>query len=200
MIDGVPVADTEKFAASPDNFDRGSRWRILEPLIAALEPKCEDPSLVDPTTSKNLEGKQLSTEKDVIKMNYQNKFKRAKFEIEALQPYINYIKKPIVDKNILLSNIQFIKNIDSTKIHNRQNGYVPSDQIFHQREVYWPFQKKKWRQYINMRAKLDCAGDKTKDGLGYKLNPFKPQGIEQHLFLYIFQGLHPTPQLIMKTR
>ena len=55
MIDGVPVADTEKFAASPDNFDRGSRWRILEPLIAALEPKYEDPSLVDPTTSKNLE-------------------------------------------------------------------------------------------------------------------------------------------------
>ena len=124
-------------------------------------------------------------------MNYQNKFKRAKFEIEALQPYINYIKKPIVDKNILLSNIQFTKNIDSTKIHNRQNGYVPSDR---------PFQKKKWCQYINMRAKLDCAGDKTKDGLGYKLNPFKPQGIEQHLFLYIFQGLHPTPQLIMKTR
>ena len=30
--------------------------------------------------------------------------------------------------------------------------------------------------------------------------PFTPQEIEQHLSLYIFQGINPSPQLIMKTR
>ena len=72
MVDRVPVVDAEKFAPSPDNFDKGSIWRILEPLVAVLEPKCEDSSLVDPSTSKYSEGKQLSTENKVIKMNYMN--------------------------------------------------------------------------------------------------------------------------------
>jgi len=224
MVDKVPVVDAEKFAPGPDSFDKGSRWRILEPSVAALEPKCEDPSLVDPTTSKYSEGKELSTEKKVIKMNYQNKFKRAKFEIEALQPSkslristvkeskkrksikpfasknISYVKKPIVDKSILLPNIKF------TKKHRLDENSQPAEWL----RAFVPdlppkgsvkaFSKKEWCKYTNMKAELDCAGDKTQDGLGYKFNPFTPQEIEQHLSLYIFQGLHPSPQLIMKTR
>ena len=86
------------------------------------------------------------------------------------------------------------------KIQNLQNGCVHSYRICHQREVYWPFQKKQWCQYTNMKANLDCAGDKIQDGLGYKFNPFTLREIEQHLSLYIFQGLHPSQQLIMKTK
>ena len=52
VVDRVPVVDAEKFAVSPDNFDKCSRWRILEPLVASLKPKYEDPSLVYPTTFK----------------------------------------------------------------------------------------------------------------------------------------------------
>ena len=47
MVDTVPVVDAKKFPPGPDNFDKGSRWRILEPLVAVLEPKCGDLSLVD---------------------------------------------------------------------------------------------------------------------------------------------------------
>ena len=117
MVDKVPVVDAEKFAPGPDSFDKGFRWRILEPSIAALEPKCEDPSLVDPTTSKYSEGIELSTEKKVIKMNYQNKFKRAKFEIEDLQPSkslrISTVKESKKRKSIkpfASKNINYIKN------------------------------------------------------------------------------------------
>ena len=101
-VERIPVVDTTKFAAGPDNFDKSSRWGLLEPLVAALEPKCEDPSLVDPTTSKSSEGKELIIEKNV---NYENKFKRLTFEIKSKN--IKYIDKAILDKKILLSIIKF---------------------------------------------------------------------------------------------
>ena len=62
------------------------------------------------------------------------------------------------------------------------------------------FSKKQWCQFTNMKAELDCAGDKNQDGLGYKYKPFTPREIEQHLSMYIFQGLNPSPQLMMKTK
>ena len=51
-----------------------------------------------------------------------------------------------------------------------------------------------------MKAELDCPGDVNQDGLSYKFKPFTPQEIEQHLSLYIFQGINPNPQLMMKTK
>ena len=49
-------------------------------------------------------------------------------------------------------------------------------------------------------AELDCDGEKNEDELGYKFENFTLQGIEQQLSLYIFRGLNPSPQLIMKIR
>ena len=114
MVDRVPVIDAEKFAPGPDNFDKGSRWIILEPSVTVLEPKCQDQSLVDPSTSKYSEGKKLSTENKVIKMDYEHKFKRAKFEIEALQPskslcHVNESKKRKSMKPFVSRNIHYIK-------------------------------------------------------------------------------------------
>ena len=62
------------------------------------------------------------------------------------------------------------------------------------------FSKKQWCQYTNMKAELDCPGNINQNGLGYKFKPFTPEEIEQHLSMYIFQGLHPSPQLIMRIR
>ena len=62
------------------------------------------------------------------------------------------------------------------------------------------FSKKQWCQFTNMKAELDCAGVKNQDGLEYKFEQFTPAEIEQHLSLYIFQGLNPSPQLVMKAK
>ena len=51
-----------------------------------------------------------------------------------------------------------------------------------------------------MKAEMDCGVDNSQDRTGYKFELFTPQQIEQHLSLYIFQGLNPSPQLIMKTK
>ena len=51
-----------------------------------------------------------------------------------------------------------------------------------------------------MKAELDLAGEKNHEGLEYKFTPFSPREIEQHLSLYIFQGINPSPQLVLKTR
>ena len=56
----------------------------------------------------------------------------------------------------------------------------------------------KWCQFTNMKAELDFAGHTELGGLSYKYIPFTPREIEQHLAMYIIQGLNPAPQLKMK--
>ena len=59
MVDKISVVDTAKFSADPSNFDKNSRWKILEPTSVAEEPECKDPSLLDPTASKYSNRKKL---------------------------------------------------------------------------------------------------------------------------------------------
>ena len=51
MVDKVVVVDIAKFSAGPSGFDKGCRWRLIDPSDAAEEPLCEDPTLVDPTVA-----------------------------------------------------------------------------------------------------------------------------------------------------
>ena len=86
MLDKITVVDTAKFSAGPNNFDKVSRWKILEPTNDAEEPECEDSSMVDPTESKYSNGKKEISRIKVKKMNYDTKFERATFSVECLQP------------------------------------------------------------------------------------------------------------------
>ena len=97
----MPVVDAIKFATGPKNFDKGSMRRLRE--------------------------------KKVVKMKYENKFKRndsrrftaikmsqkiyrkgVKKKKKSIKPFasrnIQYIKKPIMQKNVLLPNIKLTKN------------------------------------------------------------------------------------------
>ena len=58
----------------------------------------------------------------------------------------------------------------------------------------------KWSQYSNMKAKLNFAGNEKLGGLSYNFEEFTPREIEQHLSLYIAQGLSPSPQIKMKAK
>ncbi len=58
----------------------------------------------------------------------------------------------------------------------------------------------KLRQYTNMNAEMDLAGLGDSGELSYKFVPFTPKELEQHLSLYIVQGLNPSTQLQMKTK
>ena len=51
-----------------------------------------------------------------------------------------------------------------------------------------------------MKPELYCTGDVNQDRLSYKFKPFTPQEFEQNLPLYIFQGINPSPQLMMETK
>ena len=50
MVDKIPaVVDLAKFSAGPNNFDKDSRWKLLEPTSVTKDPECKDMSLVNPT-------------------------------------------------------------------------------------------------------------------------------------------------------
>ena len=51
MVDKVVVVDIAEFSAGPSSFDKGCRWRLIDPSDAAEEPLCEDPTLVDPSVA-----------------------------------------------------------------------------------------------------------------------------------------------------
>ena len=225
MADRIAIADAEKSSAGPEGFDQGSKWVLLEPDMAAVEPTCVDPSLLDPSSFKYGDGKTITSSNKVLKMDYSSKFVRDEFIGEALQPkipllsttkseenkskkrknakafnsrLITYTKKPTNGK--LLPNIKFTrKNRLDENSHPAEwlRALIPDTPPKGSNQS---FSKKQWCQYTNMKAELDCAGEKNQDGLGYKFENFTPQEIEQHLSLYIFQGLNPSPQLIMKTR
>ena len=78
-VDKIPVVDTAKFSAGPNNFDEVSRWEILELKSVAEEPECEDSFLVDPTVSKYSNGKKETSQIEVKKMIYDTKFEKAVF-------------------------------------------------------------------------------------------------------------------------
>ena len=128
----------------------------------------------------------------------ENKSKKRKNIKSFNSRLIKYIKKPTNGK--LLPNIKFTqKNRLDENSHPAEwlRAMIPDTPPEGSNQA---FSKKQWCQYTNMKAELDCAGEKNQDGLGYKFENFTPQEIEQHLSLYIFQGLNPSPQLIMKTR
>ena len=52
MIDQVPVVDVEKNSAGPNGFDLGCQWRLIDPSSPAIEPVCEDQTLLDPSSNK----------------------------------------------------------------------------------------------------------------------------------------------------
>ena len=153
-------------------------------------------------------------------MNFAQKFKRAEFTGESLQPSstqsesnrnkkkrnhkskfesrnINYIKKP---NRTLLPNIKFtIKHRLDENSHPADwlRAFIPDTPPKGSPQEY---SKKQWCQYTNMKAELDCAGKKNQDGLEYKFENFTPREIEQQLSMYLFQGLNPSPQLVMKAK
>ena len=62
----------KKTSAGPDGFDKGCKWVLLEPITAAVEPKCQDPALLDPSSVKY--GDENVVLNKVVKMNYGTKF------------------------------------------------------------------------------------------------------------------------------
>ena len=222
MVDKIPVVDVAKSSSGPEGFDKGCRWNVLEPSSAVEEPSCEDPTLLDPSSTKYAQANGITSVNKVIKMNYETKFDREKFVGEAFQPSrslsttssnsnkkrkqvkpfesksIKYVKKPTSGK--LLPNIKF------TQKHRLDENSHPADWLRSLVPDVPPkgnqqsFSKKQLCQFTNMKAELDCAGNNNQDGLGYKFVNFTPSEIEQHLALYIIQGLNPSPQLAMKAK
>ena len=110
---------------------------------------------------------------------------------------IKYEKQPVED---LIPNLKFI-------LQNRLGRHShPADWVC----AFIPESQKKgdsngcgiskWCQYTNMKAEMDFASGSQSGGLSYKFTPFTPREIEQHLSLYIVQGLNPSPQLRMKAQ
>ena len=197
---------------------------MIEPSDSAEETLCEDITLVDPTVAKyqsTSSNKSIDeVKKRVTKMNFAKKFKRAEFTGESLQPSstqagsnknkkkgnhkskfesrnINYIKKPTRN---LLPGIKFtIKHRLDENSHPADwlRAFIPDTPPKGSPQEY---SKKQWCQYTNMKAELDCAGKKNQDGLEYNFENFTPREIEQQLSMYLFQGLNPSPQLVMKAK
>ena len=64
---------------------KDAKWSVLEPTSAVEEPSCEDPTLVDPSSTKYADANGIVSINKVIKMNYSKKFEREKFVHEAFQ-------------------------------------------------------------------------------------------------------------------
>ena len=222
MIDKISVVDAAKSSSGPVGFETGCKWNVLEPTSAVEEPTCEDPTLLDPSSAKYADANGTVNVNKVIKMDYSKKFHREKFVGEAFQPSkslastnSNTNKKRKQEKPFQSKSVKYIKkspngkllpNIKFTQKHRLDENSHPADWL----RSFLPdvppkgnqqsFSKKQLCQFTNMKAELDCAGDSKQDGLGYKFVNFTPSEIEQHLALYIIQGLNPSPQLASKAK
>ena len=74
-----------KISSAPIRFDKGCRWRALEPTIAVEEPSWEDHTLLDPPSTEHTEANEIASVKKVIRMNYSKKFSCKKIVSEAFQ-------------------------------------------------------------------------------------------------------------------
>ena len=219
-----PIINEAKSSGAPNRFDMGSTWRLLEPLEEVREPENVDPALVDPSRARDQRtsaGVGTRDNEFQKKFNYAEKFSRDAFVATALQfvqegetekgnnnkkrkrkspekkKERKYEKRPIKK---LIPNIKFTQKHHLNEFSNSAEWFRafipetqkkgdPSSSCIH-----------KWCQYTNMKAELDFAGNKNSGGLSYKFVPFTPREIEQHLAIYMIQGLNPSPQLRMKMR
>ena len=230
MVDKIPLVAEMTCSLAPNGFDQRARWRLLSGSEVVNEPENKDPTLLDPSQARDSRTKQgvgdeneeaLNREAfvSVKKKNYSEKFKRESFSAEALQPVHNpkknsskkskekkkrfqwdkvqYEKRQVKD---LIPNMKFLEK------HRLNDESHPADWL---RAFIPELQPKgdskacsisKWCQYTNMKAEMDFAGSEHTGGLSYKFVPFTPRELEQHLSLYIVQGLNPSPQLKMKTK
>ena len=86
MNDRIAIAETKKSSAGSEDFDRGSKWVLLESDTAKVEPTCEEPTLLDPSSIKYGDGMTIVSNNKVLKMDYSSKIVQDEFVAEALQP------------------------------------------------------------------------------------------------------------------
>ena len=226
--DKVPLINEVTTSVGPSGFDERAQWRLLKAHEQAEEPESLDPALVEPGRARDQRTRQGIADdgRGMKKYNYSEKFDREEFSAMALQLVVNETKPKVTPKKgaskkkrkktsttklasrkyekqpikTLIPNIKFVEK------HHLNEFSSPADWF----RAFIPESPKKgesnslciqkWCQFTNMKAQLDFAGNAEFGGLSYKFVPFTPREIEQHLAMYMIQGLNPSPQLKLKSK
>ena len=225
MDEKIPIINETTTSAAPNGFDKTAKWRLLEPSEEVMEPENIDSTLVDPGRARDQRARGVSETciEAAKKFNYAQNFRRNKFVGTALQLSNGKIsednnqttkkrkrkQKPSNAKSRIYEKLpikNLIPNIKFTEKHHLDEFSHPAAWF---RSFIPEIPKKgesnssciqKWCQYTNMKAELDFSGQKHSSGLSYKFVPFTPREIEQHLAMYMIQGLNPSPQLKLKAK
>ena len=222
--DKVPLINEATTSVGPSGFDTNAKWKLLKHHEEAEEPDSLDPLLVEPGRARDQRTRAgiADGERAMKKFNYQEKFSREKFAATALQlvvestnkrasstkkkrkastsskkPERKYEKLPV---KTLIPNIKFVQKYHLDEFSHPADwfrAFIPESPRKGDPNTSCV---QKWCQFTNMKAELDFAGQKEFGGLSYKFNPFTPREIEQHLAMYMIQGLNPSPQLKMKSK
>ena len=82
----ITIVDVEKTSAGPERFSQGYKWSLVESSASTIEHQCEDPTLLDLSSSKYSEKWSRYWKKGKKEDGLYYEICTQKFIREALQP------------------------------------------------------------------------------------------------------------------
>lgn len=177
-------------------FPSTARWVPLEPLTDAVaEP--ENPNFRLPRApTVPVEDASIVPQKH----DFQEKYTRPSFK--------GTLKSPMKARNGRFKkdgdgNIMYTETVRKKGGPNptfiKQNGLTKTSHPAHWLQAFIPESAiKLWTRHTNMKALLSGAG--TESGIYSDFKPFSENEIRQHIGLYMFNGISPSPRVEMKFR
>mmetsp|Transcript_25091 Transcript_25091/g.54722 ORF Transcript_25091/g.54722 Transcript_25091/m.54722 type:complete len:1026 (-) Transcript_25091:83-3160(-) len=207
IANGDPILDDAEMGREElDGFVQGSYWRLLQPMSDAVPEPSNVQRFLLPTIPADEDYPYAATKHD-----YAERFDREVFAgtisvpIPAASPSSagrrgqslptgsDFRNEPLTRGR---PNPEFVKkNKLSARSHPVHwfDAFCPSHR---KKSESHKFHTDQWAAYTNTKAMLANAGP------GEAIYPdyvnFTPKEIRQHLALYMFQGLNPSPQVEMK--
>ena len=196
MEDRIPVLpeQTSEAPTQTEVFSTGARWEKLTFATQARIDPLEN-YLHEPTMSQELRDLEHTNVakfdfvetfdrppflglKEVDKLD---RFKRRKFNPETKMP-----ETERVPRNKGGPKSSFLRE------HNLDHTSMPHEWF----EAFLPFSLiTQWATFTNIKASFQNAGEEGGPYTG-EYKPFSPREIQQHLAVYILQGLSPSPKLL----
>mmetsp|Transcript_3515 Transcript_3515/g.5447 ORF Transcript_3515/g.5447 Transcript_3515/m.5447 type:complete len:534 (-) Transcript_3515:133-1734(-) len=201
MEEKRPVLSQASLSASTG--DASMQWMPLVPEDACVEEPQNSVDCRAPTVPEEEAGI------IPVKHNFQETFPRPDFEgkFHAVQRRRNGSVRKDNRGHLLTQELPLLNGrVNPTFI--LENGLHTSSSPAEWFAAFCPttlpkndqrkFHMAKWTTYTNLKAVLMNAGQP--DSIYPSWKPFTTREIEQHLFLYVFNGLSPSPRIEMKFR
>jgi len=203
--DRTPIVQEQTVSAASTGFAEGAKWKLIVGTQIVVPPSNEDPTLVAPTEARESVDGVIA---GATKLNYVENFKRSTFTGATLVPVRDEITQKVIypieyeveTTAKVTPKFKWIKKhkltVDSPP-PDWFRAFLPNTAPKNNRDG---FCTDKWCTYTNMKARMDFAGMPERNGTSRAWKDFTPKEIEQHLALYLVQGLNTSSSVFTKLK